>query len=227
MLEQKQIWIIVLLFFCQHAGLGEGTSKHSQACEGSSLALKCDHGFIHVDKANYGRTSSTVCSAGKPAKEISDVHCSQKTSLQKLSTRCNGKTSCSVPAQNSFFSDPCVGTYKYLDVSYSCVQSRKSVTCEGKQSHIHCDTGVIQIKHANYGRRDLTICKHAKATSATCYSNNTGHHLSRCNGKKKCSLHASNSVHGDPCHGVHKYLEVTYNCVAKKHHHDHHHAKHH
>ena len=28
---------------------------------------------------------------------------------------------CLLKASNSIFSDPCVGTYKYLDISYSCV----------------------------------------------------------------------------------------------------------
>lgn len=33
---------------------------------------------------------------------------------------CNGKNSCTIRASNSVFGDPCVGTYKYLEVSYVC-----------------------------------------------------------------------------------------------------------
>src|SRR4029434_5269320 len=39
--------------------------------------------------------------------------------------RCNGLSSCTVPVTNSVFSDPCRGTYKYLDVSYICVAVSK------------------------------------------------------------------------------------------------------
>ncbi|CDQ94852.1 unnamed protein product [Oncorhynchus mykiss] len=34
--------------------------------------------------------------------------------------RCDGKRQCIVKVSNSVFGDPCVGTYKYLDVAYTC-----------------------------------------------------------------------------------------------------------
>lgn len=43
-----------------------------------------------------------------------------------LSIRCEGKQACSVPVINSVFSNPCVGTHKYLDVSYHCLPYSKS-----------------------------------------------------------------------------------------------------
>lgn len=33
---------------------------------------------------------------------------------------CGGKRTCSFQANNSLFGDPCIGTFKYLTVSYSC-----------------------------------------------------------------------------------------------------------
>ncbi|MGI4401095.1 hypothetical protein ACR2V8_26930, partial [Klebsiella pneumoniae] len=33
---------------------------------------------------------------------------------------CNYRGFCTVRASNSVFGDPCVGTFKYLDVSYYC-----------------------------------------------------------------------------------------------------------
>ncbi|XP_058619088.1 L-rhamnose-binding lectin CSL3-like isoform X2 [Onychostoma macrolepis] len=93
---------------------------------------------------------------------------------------------------NSVFSDPCVGTHKYLDVSYLCLPfthshwitagrlatpsrkiTGKSVMCEGSQSLIDCGNGVIWIHHANYGWRDLVTCPHKLATSPDCYSHQT------------------------------------------------------
>ncbi len=37
-----------------------------------------------------------------------------------------------------------------------------------------------------------------------------------CAGKPGCSLNASNSVFGDPCWGMVKYLEVIYECASGK-----------
>ena len=34
-------------------------------------------------------------------------------------------SSCTVPVTNSVFSDPCRGTYKYLDVSFTCLPASK------------------------------------------------------------------------------------------------------
>uniref|UniRef100_A0A8W8I737 SUEL-type lectin domain-containing protein n=2 Tax=Magallana TaxID=2171616 RepID=A0A8W8I737_MAGGI len=35
----------------------------------------------------------------------------------------------------------------------------------------------------------------------------------RCNGRRKCTLTATNSIFGNPCHGTTKYLEVTFKCI--------------
>ncbi len=36
--------------------------------------------------------------------------------------RCQGKIECSFEVNNSWYgTDPCVGTYKYLEVQYECV----------------------------------------------------------------------------------------------------------
>ncbi|XP_059384626.1 L-rhamnose-binding lectin CSL1-like [Carassius carassius] len=169
MLVQKLSWIILLLFLCQHGV----EAKRTVACEGKSMRLRCVWGLIKVIKANYGRTDRTTCTYGIPAHQTSNMRCFRGTSLHTMSTRCNGRKSCSVPAVNSVFSDPCVGTHKYLDVSYLCLPFRKSVTCEGSQSLIDCGNGVIWIHHANYGRRDLVTCPHKLATTPDYYSPQT------------------------------------------------------
>ncbi|XDV45642.1 hypothetical protein PO909_013705, partial [Leuciscus waleckii] len=153
-------------------------AKRTQACEGGSAYISCDFGFITVIKANYGRTDRSTC-AGRPANQISNTHCFQETSLHTMTSRCDGSKSCSVPAVNSVFSDPCVGTYKYLDVSYECIPAIRSVICEYTQSVIVCDTGAIFVHHANYGRRDLVTCPHHLATTPHCYSPQTSSLRSR------------------------------------------------
>uniref|UniRef100_A0A8C2HE81 Si:ch211-66i15.5 n=1 Tax=Cyprinus carpio TaxID=7962 RepID=A0A8C2HE81_CYPCA len=204
-------FIMPVLFCERSAALPE--AKRTLICEGGSAFLSCDLGFIKVLEANYGRTDYTTCVSGRPANEISNKHCFQETSLHTMSARCDGRKSCSVPAVNSVFSDPCRGTFKYLDVSYDCIPAKRSVTCENTQSVIVCDTGVISVYHANYGRRDLVTCPHKLAKSPHCYSPQTRSLRSRCNGRKSCQLNASNSVYTDPCNGVIKYLEVMYSCI--------------
>uniref|UniRef100_A0A8C1KCY7 L-rhamnose-binding lectin CSL2-like n=1 Tax=Cyprinus carpio TaxID=7962 RepID=A0A8C1KCY7_CYPCA len=214
MLVQKLSGVTLLLLLCQHACFlsATGIAKKSVTCEGKSASLSCRSGFIHILGANYGRTDGKTCSAGRPSGQLLNVKCFQRSSLQTMTTRCNGKKSCSVSAVNSVFNDPCVGTYKYLQVSYECRPLKQRITCEGSKSHIACEKGVISVHHANYGRRDLATCPHKLATTTHCYSSQTARMRSRCNGKKTCHVIASNSVFSDPCKNVRKYLEVTYSC---------------
>ncbi|XP_048031498.1 L-rhamnose-binding lectin CSL3-like [Megalobrama amblycephala] len=121
MLVQKLSWITVLLVLCQH---GVEARRRAQVCEGESAFLRCHWGVIKIIKVNYGRTDRTICGSGKKNQLISNTHCFQKTSHRIMSIRCDGTKSCSVPAVNSVFSDPCNGTYKYLDVSYECQECR-------------------------------------------------------------------------------------------------------
>ncbi|XP_067311526.1 L-rhamnose-binding lectin CSL3-like [Pseudorasbora parva] len=208
MLVLKLSWITLVLFLCRH----DAKAKSVIACEGNSECLQCDTGFIKVLDASYGRTDCTTCATGKPANQVSNRNCKCDGSLSIMSARCDGMKSCTVPAVNSVFSDPCVGTYKYLNVSYDCIPAKRTVTCEYQTSVIDCEVGVLSIHYANYGRRDLETCPHKLATTSACYSPQTSSLVSSCNGKKSCQLNASNSVFYDPCVGVHKYLEVTYSC---------------
>ncbi|XP_052450598.1 L-rhamnose-binding lectin CSL2-like [Carassius gibelio] len=215
MLMQKLSGVTLLLLLCQHACFlsASGNAKQSVTCEGRSASLSCESGHIHVLGANYGRTDGKTCSDGKPPGQLSNVKCSSKTTLKKMTVRCNGKKSCSVQAVNSVFSDPCVGTYKYLQVSYECHTPKQHITCEGSKSNITCEKGVISVHHANYGRRNLLTCPHESATTTHCNSDQTARLRARCNGKKSCHVEASNlALHADPCKKVHKYLEVMYFC---------------
>ncbi|XP_043074099.1 L-rhamnose-binding lectin CSL3-like [Puntigrus tetrazona] len=209
--------ITLLLLLCQHVGFLSASTKTSTkklvVCEGHSASLSCDNGLIHVLAANYGRTNCKTCSAGRRPAQLLNTKCVEKESLYKMTVRCNGRKNCSVPAQNRVFSDPCYGTYKYLQVSYECRSLMQSITCEGAKSVISCEKGVLSIHHANYGRRDLALCPHKLGTSPQCYSPQTASICSRCCKKKSCNLDASNAVFSDPCFGNYKYLEVTYYCL--------------
>jgi hypothetical protein len=44
----------------------------------------------------------------------------RKNSDRKVKAQCNGRSICRVKADNRQYGDPCVGTYKYLEVTYKC-----------------------------------------------------------------------------------------------------------
>lgn len=88
------------------------------------MNLKCDRGeTIQVMKANYGRTSTTICTTDirfDVAAPMYDQNCASENSFRIVNEKCSNKRSCSVPVNNDVFTDPCRGTYKYLEVDYIC-----------------------------------------------------------------------------------------------------------
>uniref|UniRef100_A0A3P9N4A2 L-rhamnose-binding lectin CSL2-like n=1 Tax=Poecilia reticulata TaxID=8081 RepID=A0A3P9N4A2_POERE len=103
------------------------------ACEQSLLNLQCDEGqIISVIGAFYGRSDPTTCSFQRPAAQVQKTDCLRPSG--EVAASCNGKTSCSVKASNSVFGDPCVGTYKYLEVAHTCESEWDKTTgfyCDG------------------------------------------------------------------------------------------------
>ncbi|XP_062855317.1 rhamnose-binding lectin-like [Trichomycterus rosablanca] len=96
-------------------------TKTFSVCQGLDATIDCGNRTIHVNKANYGRTDSTVCSTGVPICQISTTNCYKTDSLLKVAQICNDKNSCVVPVTNEFFGEPCYGTNKYLSIDYNCV----------------------------------------------------------------------------------------------------------
>ncbi|KAF4070566.1 hypothetical protein AMELA_G00286970 [Ameiurus melas] len=90
-------------------------------CEGRIAVLTCGFRHIRIIRANYGRTDSTTCSSGRPRRQLYNTHCYSSSTLYNVVVRCERQHACWVHATNSVFSDPCVGTYKYLKVVYICV----------------------------------------------------------------------------------------------------------
>ncbi|XP_054647354.1 L-rhamnose-binding lectin SML-like [Dunckerocampus dactyliophorus] len=89
------------------------------ACEDSLAHLFCDVGqVIFVYGADYGRRDRTTCTYKRPPTQVQNAECSRPSTL--VANSCNGKNSCTIRASNAVFGDPCVGTYKYLEVAYTC-----------------------------------------------------------------------------------------------------------
>uniref|UniRef100_A0A8C7H7M0 SUEL-type lectin domain-containing protein n=1 Tax=Oncorhynchus kisutch TaxID=8019 RepID=A0A8C7H7M0_ONCKI len=76
--------------------------------------------LIRIQRANYGRRQHDVCSIGRPHQQLKNTNCLSQSTTSKMAERCDGKRQCIVKVSNSVFGDPCVGTYKYLDVAYTC-----------------------------------------------------------------------------------------------------------
>uniref|UniRef100_A0A8C4IFR1 SUEL-type lectin domain-containing protein n=1 Tax=Dicentrarchus labrax TaxID=13489 RepID=A0A8C4IFR1_DICLA len=217
----------VLKLIPQYLFLGVPTETVT-TCEGNHVhRLSCDIGVISVETALYGRADSVTCSEGQPSYKTSTTDCSLTDTLALLKRRCDGKRLCELSPNGFGASDPCRGTYKYLQTKYNCFPASQSYLntstgCEGLKIH-HCfqllilfllDEGlVINVYSADYGRHDQTTCSYQRSPSKirnTDCAHPTSHVSESCTGKNSCIVKASNSVFGDPCAGTYKYLECGY-----------------
>ncbi|XP_016517442.1 L-rhamnose-binding lectin CSL3-like isoform X2 [Poecilia formosa] len=101
------------------------TIRSVVACEESMAGLVCENEPITVISATYGRSDQTTCSNGIPDDQTKNTDCAMKTNL--VVQRCEGQFLCPVFVSSSVFGDPCVGTYKYLEVKYICEFPIKTV----------------------------------------------------------------------------------------------------
>ncbi|XP_052791241.1 D-galactoside-specific lectin-like [Mya arenaria] len=90
-------------------------------CEDSTVYLSCPEGQqIAVYNANYGRTrNATIC----PHPQIKSLSCFSSGSFTIVKDSCNEQQECILNASNSVYGDPCVGTFKYLEIQYTCISA--------------------------------------------------------------------------------------------------------
>ena len=200
--------------------------KVKRACENydgsKNLVLQCPNGSaIKVVSANYGRTNTGYCQKYSWSK----VNCASKQSdtNNKVRSECDNKQQCSISASNGAFGDPCFGTYKYLEVWYTCKQITLKVVrgCQiydaSKNLALECPSGsAINVVSTNYGRTSYSYCPKLfswpKRNCASKQPDTNDKVRSTCNNKQQCNVSVSNAVFGNPCFGTHKYLEVWYFC---------------
>uniref|UniRef100_A0A672RBN2 SUEL-type lectin domain-containing protein n=1 Tax=Sinocyclocheilus grahami TaxID=75366 RepID=A0A672RBN2_SINGR len=180
------------------------------------IIIYCDTGVISVQSATCGRTSSQICSIGRPPSETSYTQCS--IDVTAVFKRCNGLRECELNTQGLAPKDPCFGTYKYYTTNYICIPAETSVTCHGGYSYLKCENGKIQINTANYGRTDKTTCSEGRPSeqlqNTNCYSPNALAPVSkRCNGLRECELNTQGLAPKDPCFGTYKYYTTNYICI--------------
>ncbi|KAG7224391.1 hypothetical protein INR49_004733 [Caranx melampygus] len=101
------------------------------------------------------------------------------------------------------------------------VSTERVITCANDKNNVQrlsCDSGVISVETALYGRADRETCSKGhppqQLSNTKCSLQGTVELLrNRCNGKKVCELNI-NFVHtSDPCYGTLKYLETNYTCL--------------
>ncbi|GAA6229490.1 L-rhamnose-binding lectin CSL2-like [Lates japonicus] len=97
--------------------------------------------------------------------------------------------------------------------------TKRVITCEGPYNihRLNCETGVIIVQTALYGRADRDTCSEGRPahslTNTECFQHGTLEVLKkRCDGKKVCELNLNVIQTSDPCFGIYKYLDTTFAC---------------
>nr|ATU82767.1 secreted Lectin-like protein [Pristhesancus plagipennis] len=99
-----------------------GDIQSKSACENEDLDIHCPDGtFLWISNAVYGRINPIIC-GGINTKAKSN-RCISEKSLSVVESKCDNLQQCKVRASNQIFGDPCVGTFKYLEVDYQCLDS--------------------------------------------------------------------------------------------------------
>ena len=100
---------------CPDIAIPSGGQACGGAPENSSATITCPAGTVisQITFASYG-TPTGSCGSFSPSS------CNATTSISLVSGLCLGKASCTVSASNQVFGDPCVGTYKQLDIQATC-----------------------------------------------------------------------------------------------------------
>ena len=89
--------------------------------ENHAASITCGSGTIsQILYASYG-TPTGSCSTG-----FTTSTCNAAKTAAIVAAQCVGKSSCSVTASNSVFTDPCVGTLKALAIQVACNASQSA-----------------------------------------------------------------------------------------------------
>ncbi|XP_074538597.1 L-rhamnose-binding lectin SML-like [Halichoeres trimaculatus] len=103
--------------------------------------------------------------------------------------------------------------------------AQETVTiCEDNTSvqRLSCDSGVIRVQEALYGRLDRETCSEGRfphqLSNTRCSQRGTVDVFRRrCDGKKVCELNSDVVRTSDPCYGTAKYIQTNYTCFPAIH----------
>ncbi|XP_070537090.1 adhesion G protein-coupled receptor L2-like [Ptychodera flava] len=95
--------------------------------------------------------------------------------------------------------------------------------CEDSEANLACATGTIHVLSANYGRTRSDVCHNLGTSNMGYYANTdcigaSSHSTvsEECDGTASCSVSVKNTIFGDPCGGIVKYLNVSYTCLSDR-----------
>ena len=91
------------------------------------------------------------------------------------------------------------------------------IVCENYSTFLGCASGkVINILSAFYGRRSTAYCPTGDTSNTSCSVDATKYARFYAQGRSVGIAQALSSLHGDPCPGISKYLQINYECVLKR-----------
>ena len=118
-IEMIKLFVFLLPLWTEKCVCGSTTNTASISCTSP-------RNVITIASALYGRrVHGTVFCTYKNnpqhgANNKIDCDTSVASDTAIVQSLCNNRTSCDVLPHSSVFGDPCVGTYKYLRITYTC-----------------------------------------------------------------------------------------------------------
>ncbi|XP_039648787.1 L-rhamnose-binding lectin CSL3-like isoform X2 [Perca fluviatilis] len=190
------------------------------ACPGVNSQLQCpEEHVIEVLSVQHGAKSSADCTARSQPAVVSDEKCIHKDMIGWIKFICDKLEQCRLPKPNRqmFVCDYSEDTF--VQITYNCNKKsadvRTTVVCEDQAGVLECETGVLNIVRANFGRLDMNTCTDTPSDMTFCASPTAAGRLKTlCEGKQSCDGNATSANLGEPaqCDDLPKYLTVDYVC---------------
>ncbi|XP_041822445.1 L-rhamnose-binding lectin CSL2-like [Chelmon rostratus] len=203
---------------CWSSAVGQ---LYDVACPGVNSELQCSEGqVIRVQSMEYGDKSSVDCAARSEPAATTKGSCLRAEALTFAEMICNHREHCrlSKPNQELFHCDYSEDS-TFIQITYYCIDRgadvQTVVKCEGGEAEISCETGVIDILSAQFGRFDEKTCTSIPSDKTYCVSPGANRRVKRrCNNQRDCEVRATTENLGFPitCDFLSKYLIVDYVC---------------
>ena len=103
-------------------------------------------------------------------------------------------------------------------VHLSTARVYQTLACQDAMLSLVCPEGsVLRVTEATFGRTTASVCPKEGAQATTNCSEPTALQTASrmCNNEHKCDVNVTTSAFGEPCLGVHKYLNVSFKCGRK------------